>query len=353
MNSPPADISDAPESPPSPESVDDSPTGSHASNGQPRPPGVTHRRVRWDYMLVFGAVHLIALLAFLPYFFSWAGLIAFALSVLVFGILGIPIAFHRMLAHKSFKAPKWFERTLVTLAMCTAQETPARWVAWHRKHHAHSDEIPDPHSPRVNFFWSHMDWLLHDSPGMMSMFSLYQKYSKDILEDPYYHWLEKLPQAAGVIFVLHSLLYLALAALGSYWVYGPTAAAVQVTSSIFLWGVIVRTVYVWHITWSVNSMTHLFGYRNYELADDSRNCWWVAALTFGEGWHNNHHSDQASASVQHRWWEIDLNYYIIRMFGLVGLASDIIEPRHIRLKNRAAKKKVESVNVEHSIGSNR
>lgn len=281
-------------------------------------------------MIVFGVTHLLALLIFLPYFFSWTGFICFWASVFVFGLLGIPIAFHRMLAHRSFKSPKWFERTLVTFAMCTAQETPARWVAWHRKHHTSSDEQQDPHSPRVSFFWSHMDWLFHESPSTMSTFSLYQKYCKDILADPYYRWIERLPHPAGIIFLTHAILYALIAAIASTILLGPTAEAVRMTASIFVWGVVARTVYVWHITWAVNSFTHLFGYRNYETSDDSRNCWFVAILTLGEGWHNNHHADPASATVQHRWWEFDPNYYIITVFGWLGLATDIIEPRHVR-----------------------
>ena len=299
-----------------------------------RPILATSKRVRWDYLIVFGVTHVLALLIFIPYFFSWTGVLAFAVSVFVFGLLGIPIAFHRMLAHRSFKAPKWFERTLVTLAMCTAQETPARWVAWHRKHHTYSDEQPDPHSPRVSFFWSHMDWLFHESISTMATFSLYQKYAKDILSDPYYRWLERLPQAAGIIFAIHAVLYAAIAGIGSMLVYGMTSEAVQMTASIFVWGVVARTVYVWHITWSVNSLTHLFGYRNYETNDDSRNFWFVALLTFGEGWHNNHHHDQAAATVQHRWWELDPNYYVIKVFSWLGLAKDIIEPRHVRHRRR-------------------
>ena len=114
----------------------------------------------------------------------------------------------------------------------------------------------------------------------MSTFSLYHKYAKDILDDPYYRWLEKLPQAAGIIFFVHSLVYLALAGVASLIAYGPTAEAVQLTASIFVWGVIARTVYVWHITWAVNSVTHLCGYRTYETTDDSKNCWQVALLTF-------------------------------------------------------------------------
>ncbi len=302
---------------------------------QPKPTSASPIRVRWDYVVVFGVTHLLALLIFVPYFFSWTGVVAFALSVFIFGLLGIPIAFHRMLAHKSFKSPKWFERTLVTLAMCTAQETPARWVAWHRKHHSHSDEQQDPHSPRVSFFWSHMDWLFHENLSPLATFSLYQKYAKDILADPYYRWIERLPQAAGIIFFVHAVLYAIVAGVGATVVYGFTAEAIQLAASIFVWGVIARTVYVWHITWAVNSVTHLIGYRTYETSDDSRNCWFVAILTLGEGWHNNHHADPASATVQHRWWELDPNYYIIKVFSWLGLATEIIEPRHIRKKGKS------------------
>ena len=97
-----------------------------------------------------------------------------------------------------------------------------------------------------------------------------------------------------------------------------------------VWGVFVRIVAVWHITWSVNSLSHMFGYRNYETGEGSRNNWLVALLTVGEGWHNNHHEDPSAASVQHRWWEIDISYYEIRLLEALGLASDVITPRHIR-----------------------
>ncbi len=113
----------------------------------------SQRAIRWDYVIFFVALHAVALLVFVPYFFSWFGVAAFLGGVIVFGQFAIPIGYHRLLAHKSFRTPKWFERTLVTLAMCTAQETPAQWVAWHRRHHCYSDEHDDPHTPRVNFFW--------------------------------------------------------------------------------------------------------------------------------------------------------------------------------------------------------
>lgn len=295
-----------------------------------QPPLATpHARgaIRWDYAVFFVSLHAAAGLALLPYFFSWAGVAAFAVGVLVFGQLAIPIGYHRLLAHRSFRCPRWFERTLVTLAMCAAQETPAQWVAWHRRHHSHSDRDQDPHSPRLGFFWAHTRWLLHETRSRLQTFSLLEKYARDVLSDPYYRWLERLPSPAGLFFLVHAVVLSLLAIAAAWLIHGWGAEAGQLAASLILWGIVVRTVWVWHITWSVNSLAHLFGYRNHATADDSRNNWLVSLLTGGEGWHNNHHADPASASVQHRWWEFDPNYYVIRLFAAVGLASDIIAPR--------------------------
>ncbi|WP_164104357.1 acyl-CoA desaturase [Candidatus Laterigemmans baculatus] len=296
----------------------------------PVPHGVDTSRVRWDYLVFFATLHVLALLVFVPWLFTWAGVIAFVLGVVVFGQLAIPIGYHRLLSHRSFRTPKWFERTLVTFAMCAAQESPAHWVAWHRMHHSHSDDQQDPHTPRVGLFWSHVNWLVHENRSRMATFAMYEKYARDILADPYYRWIERLPSPAGVFYLAHAALYAAVALGGCLIALGSTTEAYRTAASLFVWGVIARTVWVWHITWAVNSLTHVFGYRNYETTDDSRNNWFVTLLTAGEGWHNNHHADPASASVQHRWWEIDLNYYVIRGFAAVGLASHIIPPRHKR-----------------------
>jgi stearoyl-CoA desaturase (delta-9 desaturase) len=287
-------------------------------------------RIRWDYTIFFVLLHSLALLACLPYFFSWVGVAAFVVSVVIFGQMAIPIGYHRLLAHHSFRCPKWFERSLVTLAMCSAQETPAHWVAWHRKHHSHSDQQEDPHTPRVSFWWAHVNWLVHENRTRLATFGMYEKYARDILADPYYRWIEKLPSPAGMFYLAHATLYGLVALLASVAIYGANATGFQMAASIFVWGVIVRTVWVWHITWAVNSLSHVAGYRNYDTKDDSRNNWFVTLLTAGEGWHNNHHADPSSASVQHRWWEIDLNYYAIRLFGVLGLATHIIEPRFKR-----------------------
>lgn len=286
--------------------------------------------LRWDYLVFFVTLHVVSLLVFVPYFFSWAGVVAFLVGVIVFGQLAIPIGYHRLLAHRSFRCPKWFERVLVTFAMCAAQETPTQWVAWHRRHHSYSDKPEDPHTPRVSFFWSHVNWLVHESRGRLQTFSLFEKYARDILADPYYRWIEKLPSPAGVFFLAHAVFLTLVAATAATLWYGWGPEAVRLTASLVVWGIVARTVWVWHITWSVNSLSHVFGYQNHSTGDDSRNNWFVSLLTGGEGWHNNHHADPASASVQHRWWELDPNYYMIRLFGLLGLATDIIEPRDKR-----------------------
>jgi stearoyl-CoA desaturase (delta-9 desaturase) len=157
----------------------------------------------------------------------------------------------------------------------------------------------------------------------------YQKYARDILDDPFYFYLEKHGAAAGVIYLVHALAFF-LAGLCVGWASaGHWIAGVQFGLSLLIWGVILRTVYVWHITWAVNSLSHQFGYRNYETNDDSRNNWFVALITGGEGWHNNHHHDPASATVQHRWWEVDTNYYVIKSLEWSGLATHV-KPKHVR-----------------------
>lgn len=317
-----------------------------------KPISVNTSRIRWDYTIFFVVLHALALLVFLPALFSWPAVAAFFIGTVIFGQMAIPIGYHRLLAHHSFKCPKWFERTLVTLAMCSAQETPAHWVAWHRMHHSHSDHQDDPHSPRVSFWWAHVRWLVHENRTRLETFSMYEKYARDILSDRYYRWIEKLPSPAGLFYLAHAAIYGLVTLAICLAIYGNTSAAYWMTASVFLWGVVLRTVWVWHITWAVNSLSHVFGYRNYETDDDSRNNWFVTLLTAGEGWHNNHHADPSSASVQHRWWEIDLNYYAICTFGYLGLATNIIEPRFKRQRQRKPNSQLHGqVNVQTNVQS--
>jgi fatty-acid desaturase len=299
-----------------------------------KPPGVLPPRILWIYAIPITLFHVLCLLAFVPYFFSWSAVIVCIIGIHVFGDFGINIAYHRLLAHRSFKTPKWFERFLVLFSLCCMQDTPAKWVATHRKHHRDSDEEEDPHSPLVAFVWGHFGWLMLHNRDTRSV-SAYQKFARDILEDPFYLKLEKTYLATWIYF-FHAIAFMVIGAAIGYFS-GGWWEALRMSYSWLLWGVIIRTVAVWHITWSVNSLTHLLGYRSYETTDQSRNNWFVAAIAAGEGWHNNHHHDQSSASVQHRWYEIDLSYYTILLFKALGLASNVIPPRHIRDKERAAR----------------
>jgi fatty-acid desaturase len=302
------------------------------------PPGVDVTKIHAGYLGSFVLLHGLAALACLPWFFSWTGVAALVAGIVVFGQFAITIGYHRLLSHRSFHAPKWLERTLATLAMCAGQETPARWVAWHRVHHLHSDHHEDPHTPLVSFLWAHVNWLVYEKRNNLQTFSLYDRYARDILRDPYYLWIEKIPLASCVFFVAHAALF-ALVGGGLFLAaYGPSAEALRLTASLLVWGVALRTVAVWHITWSVNSLTHLFGYRNFDTPDGSRNNWLVALLTSGEGWHNNHHADPASASMQVRWWEFDLNYRIIQVLAQFGIVTRVVPPRHVRdrLRTEAA-----------------
>ena len=274
-------------------------------------------------------LHLLALLVFVPWLFSWTGLILFVLGVNVFGQLGVPIGYHRLLAHRSFRVPKWLERFFVTLALCCGQNTPARWVTWHRMHHQHADGDDDPHSPLVAFFWSHVGWLLVEKGGTHGAASYY-KYARDVLEDPFYMYLEKHRAASAFIYLGHSLVFFLIGLAAGELATRQWTVGIQFGLSLLVWGVVLRTVYVWHITWAVNSLSHLCGYRNYETGEHSRNNWFVAIITGGEGWHNNHHHDPSAASVQHRWWELDLNFYIIKSLEWLGLATNIVPPKHGR-----------------------
>ncbi len=291
------------------------------------PEPVQPYQVNWLYAGTIGLVHLLALLALIPYCFSWTGVIVMLIGVHVFG-QGITIGYHRLLTHRSFRTPTWVEHIFAILGICCLEDTPVRWVVIHRMHHVDSDEQPDPHTPLVNFLWSHMGWLMYRNRATHSM-SATEKFGKDLLRDPFYMKLEKRPILQFYIVYIQLMIYF-VAGFIAGWFYGGLASAIQLGVSLVVWGVFVRTVAVWHITWSVNSLSHMFGYRNYHTGEESRNNWLVALLTVGEGWHNNHHQDPSAATVQHRWWEFDISYYEIKILEKLGLASDVIVPRHLR-----------------------
>lgn len=288
------------------------------------PCGVT-RRIVWPYAIGIGLYHLIALLALLPWFFTWTGLVLMLLGLFVFGTLGINLGYHRLLTHRGLVCPKWLERMFTILGVCCAQDTPARWVALHRLHHQHSDERPDPHSPLAGFWWGHMGWILWENPDLCRL-GIFDRYAKDILADRFYRSLERRGRWIQII-LLSWVVFFAAGVAGAYAAGDSGAEALRVGASVVVWGVALRTVAVWHITWSVNSLAHVWGYQRYATGDDSRNNWFVGYVSNGEGWHNNHHADPRSARHGHAWWELDVTWLTIRALRAMGLARRVAVPR--------------------------
>ena len=254
------------------------------------------------------AVHLGSLAA--PFFFSWPGLIACVALHWLTCSIGICLGYHRYLAHKSFKLRAPGEFFVMFCAAISGQGSPVRWAAVHRLHHHKSDLPGDPHTPLDGTWWSHLLWLF---PGLNSG-------QTEALDDRYVPELQDRPIV--MFFERTYALWLwgfGLVLLGSGWLYGGWELGV----SMVLWGMCVRLVISYHSTWFVNSATHLWGYRNYETRDDSRNLWWVAILSYGEGWHNNHHAYPSVAPSGHRWWELDMTWFAIRLLRACGLAYDV------------------------------
>jgi fatty-acid desaturase len=287
-----------------------------------RPVGTQPLRINGLRSASIIAIHVLALAAFVPWLFSWTGLILVLIGHHAFGMLGITLGYHRLLTHGALKCPKWFERLLATLGVCCLQDTPARWVAIHRMHHQHSDKQNDPHSPAAGFFWGHVGWLLYQNRDHLSLTNC-DRYANDILRDPYYFWLERGINAV-LLYVLHAIAFFVIG-LGIGWTSsGGLVEGLRFGLSLVVWGVVVRTVVVWHVTWAVNSFTHVSGYQNYETREHSHNNWIVALLSHGEGWHNNHHAKPRCANNGHRWWEFDLTFQTIRLLQAVGLATQVV-----------------------------
>jgi fatty-acid desaturase len=269
--------------------------------------------VDWATVAWIGGVHLAALAA--PFFFSWSGL-AICLALYWFtGSLGVCLGYHRLFTHGSLSvsAPVRFFFGLV--GGLSGEGSALIWVANHRKHHAFSDQEGDPHSPRDGGFWAHMLWM-------------FPSHSREELDAHTRRWAPDLARDGGILFLHRTFLLwnalVAAALLGAGWWVGGSRLGV----SWLLWGFAVRMVIVFHVTWLVNSATHMWGYRNYETTDDSTNLWWVGLLAFGEGWHNNHHAFQRMARHGHKWWEIDTTYWVIVAMERLGLAWNVVHTPH-------------------------
>ena len=267
--------------------------------------------LEWFYLIVFIILHILTLVAFLPSFVHWSSLVVFVAMAWIAGGFGVTLGYHRLLTHRSFTTYRPIEYLLTIFACLSWQGGPIQWVGTHRLHHTESDAPADPHSPRDGFSWSHLLWIVYTSRPGTDPWAL----TKDIQRDPFHLWIEKywyVPQFFATAVLL---------AAGWWWFGNPMGGI-----SWVLWGFCARVVIMYHATWLVNSAAHKWGYRNFETPDDSRNNWWVALVSFGEGWHNNHHAQQRSAAHGMRWFEFDITYLTIRLMQTMGLAWKVVYP---------------------------
>ncbi len=260
----------------------------------------SRRNINWKNLSIVIVFHLLTIPAL--FVFSWQNFAAMLVGNWIVGSLGVGLGYHRLLTHRSFKAPKWLEYTLTVFGAMAIQDDAPKWVATHRIHHRHVETERDPHSTRPGFWWAHIEWILRGTAQDHDAATL-QKYVPDLLKDKFHVLLAKYYYVPIVLsgFVLY--------AIGGW--------------SMVLWGVFARVVFGWHSTWLVNSATHYFGKRSFETIDDSTNNWFVALLTFGEGWHNNHHAYPSSARHGLKWYQFDMNWLTIRIFEKLGWAKQI------------------------------
>jgi len=270
--------------------------------------------MNWLTTIVLALLHLGAIAAL--FMFSWT---AFATALFLYWMatgLGISMGYHRLHTHRSYKVPRALEHFFAICGALTLEGGPIFWVATHRVHHQNSDQPGDPHSPRDGAWWAHAGWILlgetnHNNTRLMA------KYAPDLARDRFYVWLNNnhwIPVAVLAVLLL---------VIG-----GPP---------MMLWGICVRVVFGLHATWLVNSATHMWGSRRFATRDDSRNNWWVALITFGEGWHNNHHAHPTSARHGLAWYEFDPTWITLKLLRLFGVARSIqVAKMTSRLEEREA-----------------
>lgn len=273
------------------------------------PQNLRWKQVDWVVLGWMAVMHAGAIAA--PFFFSWSALVLVAVLHWMTCSWGVCLTYHRCISHKSLRLVGPVKFLMILCGIMSGEGTPLTWAATHRVHHQKSDKPGDPHSPVNGLGWSHILWLfVRHRPEERE--ALFRRYCPDLMKDRMLVFFERTYMAwlvAGGV-VLYSL--------GGW--------------SWLLWGLCFRIVLGYHTTWLINSATHVWGYKNYETTDDSRNLWWVALLAYGEGWHNNHHAHPRIANYGHRWWELDLTWLSICVLRFLGLAREVDD----RLPQRAA-----------------
>jgi len=271
-------------------------------------------RTNWFTATILVLLHMGAIAAL--FMFSWRNV---AIAVFLYWLttgLGISLGYHRLHTHRSFKVPLFLEYFFALCGAATLEGGPIFWVATHRLHHQKSDQAGDPHSPRDGAWWSHAGWIL-EGESSRNRTAKMAKYAPDLAKHRFYVWLDVY---AWVPAVVMGVLLLALGGLPA-----------------FLWGGCLRIVFGLHATWLVNSATHMWGSRRFATTDDSRNNWWVALITFGEGWHNNHHAHPTSARHGLAWYEFDFSWMELKALRFLGIAKSVrVASVNARLQDREA-----------------
>ena len=260
---------------------------------------------------------------------DWSDLAVLALMYVLTGY-GVTLGFHRLLTHRSFQTHPWMERLLAVLGSMSVQGPVLSWVADHRKHHAHTDEEGDPHSPHGHgggvrgalrgLWYAHMGWLF-DRSGQAE----HRRYARDLYEDAGMRRISRL-------FLVWVLLGIAVPAALGFLLDGTLAGALTGA----LWGGLARIFLLHHVTWSINSVCHFFGSRRFAVEDHSTNVFWLAPLSFGESWHHNHHAFPRSAVHGLRWYELDVTGSTIRLLRRLGLAWNVVEISPERQRQKLA-----------------
>jgi stearoyl-CoA desaturase (delta-9 desaturase) len=278
-----------------------------------------HRYLNLTVVLVplFGFVAAVALLWGTD-LVGWTDLALFAFFYVLTGY-GVTLGFHRLLTHRSFQTHKWVEYGLAAIGSMAVQGPVMSWVADHRKHHAHTDQEGDPHSPHghggglrgaiAGLWYAHMGWLF-DRAGQAE----HDRYARDLYEDRGMRFVH-------AAFGLWVLIGIAIPFAVGYAVDGTIGGALTAA----VWGGAVRIFMLHHVTWSINSVCHFFGRRRFDVDDHSTNVFWLAPLSFGESWHHNHHAFPRSAMHGLRWWEVDPTAWMIRAMKRTRLAWNVVE----------------------------
>ena len=278
----------------------------------------TRDRVDWARILPFVGMHVACLAVF------WVGVSAFAVGTAValyllrmFAITGF---YHRYFSHRTFKTSRAAQFAFAVLGASAVQRGPIWWAAHHRHHHAHSDKADDVHSPKQRgFVWSHMGWFLsrrHFAPDLGRV--------RDLLRYPELRWLDRFDILVPFLLALGLL-------LAGQWLEAQRPELGVTGGQLLVWGFFVSTVACYHGTYTINSLCHVWGRRRYATGDESRNNFWLALITLGEGWHNNHHRYPMSVRQGFYWWEIDITYYLLRVLAAAGIIWDLKPvPREVR-----------------------